>query len=201
MYLKAIPMPKGKDISTLLRPVRDVPLQAYFGQGLHTLGLLGWLLPQTGAADVWVSSYSTSEPFLNGFFLLRQKGLINHSAILLDQRAARKTLHLESLLDAAFERVYLGQNHSKLLLLQTREMTVSVITSQNQTYGARAESTIISTDIQVFDVLIQQFADICAHGAVQLDLKNGTGIITESRAAGTPAADAEPDWRPFGLEW
>lgn len=194
-------MPKGKEISTLLRPVRDVPLQAYFGQGLHTLGLLGWLLPQTGSADVWVSSYSTSEPFLNGFYLLRQKGLVNHSAILLDQRAARKTLHLESLLDAAFERVYLGQNHSKLLLLQTREMTVSVITSQNQTYGARAKSTIISTNYQVFDVLARQFADICGNGAVELDLKNGKGIVTGNRAAGTAADDPVPDWRPFGIEW
>ena len=194
-------MPKGKDIGSLLRPVRDVPLQAYFGQGLHTLGLLGWLLPQTGPADVWVSSYSTSEPFLNGFFLLRQKGLIRHSAILLDQRAARKTLQLERLLDAALDHVFLGQNHSKLLLLHGREMAVSVITSQNQTYGARAESTIISTDLQVFGVLMSQFVDICSSGAVELDLKNGTGIITEGRAAGTAAADTCPDWRPLGLEW
>ena len=171
-------MPRGTNIDELLRPVRDVPLQAYFGQGLHTLGLLGWLLPQTGPADVWVSSYSTSEPFLNGFFLLRQKGLIRHSAILLDQRAARKTLQLERLLDAALDRVFLGQNHSKLLLLHGREMAVSVITSQNQTYGARAESTIISTDLQVFGVLMSQFVNICSSGAVELDLKNLPRLAT-----------------------
>lgn len=194
-------MPKGRDINTLLRPVREVPLQAYFGQGLHTLGLLNWLLPQTGKADVWVSSYSTSEPFLNGFFLLRQKGLVRHSAILLDQRAARKTLHLESLLDAAFEHVLLGQNHSKLLLVQNFGISVSVVTSQNQTYGARAESTIISTDHGVFDCLMCQFLDICGQGAVEIDLKNGKGIVTEDRAAGTAAADTIPDWRPFGTEW
>lgn len=193
-------MPKGKDVSMILRPVHDVPLQAYFGQGLHTLGLLGWLLPQTGKADVWVSSYSTSEPFLNGFCLLRQKDMIRHSAILLDQRAARKTLQLERLLDASFEHVFLGQNHSKLLLLRNGKMTISVITSQNQTYGARAESTIISTDPQVFGVLMQQFIDICADGAVELDLKNGKGIIAENRAAGTAVADTCPDWRPLGAE-
>lgn len=194
-------MPKGRDISTILRPVRDVPIQAYFGQGLHTLGLLGWLLSQTGRADVWVSSYSTSEPFLNGFCLLRQKGMVRHSAILLDQRAARKTLRLERLLVTSFEHVFLGQNHSKLLLVRNGEMTVSVITSQNQTYGARAESTVISTDMQVFSVLMEQFIDICAEGAVELDLKNGSGIITEDRAAGTAAADSFPDWRPIGAEW
>lgn len=185
----------------MLRPVRDVPLQAYFGQGLHTLGLLHWLLPQTGKADVWVSSYSTSEPFLNGFYLLRQKDLVRHSAILLDQRAARKTLHLESLLDAAFEHILLGQNHSKLLLVRNEHLCVSVVTSQNQTYGARAESTIISTDSGVFDCLMRQFVDICAHGAVELDLKNGKGIITTDRTAGAAAADSCPDWRPFGAEW
>lgn len=172
-----MPMPKGKDIGQLLRPVRVEPLQAYFGQGLHTLGLLNWLLPQTGKADVWVSSYSTSEPFLSGFYLLRQKGFVNYSAILLDQRAARKTLHLERLLSAAFEHVLLGQNHSKLLLVHNKDICVSVVTSQNQTYGARAESTIISTDHRVFDCLMRQFLNICGNGAVELDLKNGKGII------------------------
>ena len=194
-------MPKGKDINTLLHPIFEEPIQAYFGKDLHTLGLLGWLLAQTCRSDVWVSSYSTSEPFLNGFYLLRQKGLIRHSAILLDQRAVRKTLHLESLLDAAFEHIFLGQNHSKLLLIRNKEMTVSVITSQNQTYGARAESSIITTDQQVFDVLIKQFVDICGHGAVEIDLKNGKGIITEDRASGTAAVDTFPDWRPIGFEW
>lgn len=194
-------MPKGTDIDILLQPVREKTIQAYFGQGLHTLGLLRWLLQQTGVADIWVSSYSTSEAFLNGCYLLRQKGMVRHSAILLDQRAARKTLRLQRLLPVAFERVFMGQNHSKLLLVKNETMTISVITSQNQTYGARAESTIITTDRQVFDVLIEQFIDICAQAAVELDLEHGQGIITENRAAGTAAVDTQPDWRPFGVEW
>ena len=195
-------MPKGKNIGSLLRPVPEKPIQAYFGQGLHTLGLLGWLLPQMGQSDVWVSSYSTSEAFLSGFFLLRQKNLVRHSAILLDQRAARKTLHLEQLLDAAFEHVFLGQNHSKLLLLNNAKGEfVSVVTSQNQTYGARAESTIVSTDREVFDVLMEQFVDICGNGAAELDIKNGKGIITENRGAGASAVDTFANWRPFGTEW
>lgn len=173
-------MPKGIDISTLLSPLAEKPIQAYFGQGLHTLGLLLWLLPQIGLSDVWVSSYSTSEAFLNGFFLQRKKGMIGRSMILLDQRAARKTLQLEQLLSESFDHVFLGQNHSKLLLLRNDSQCVSVITSQNQTYGARAESTLITTDRQVFDVLIRQFVDLCGQGAVELDLKNGKGIITEN---------------------
>ena len=194
-------MSKGKDIDSLLKPIADTPIQAYFGDGLHTLGLLNWLLAQTGPADVWVSSYSTSEPFLNGFYLLGQKGLVRHSAILLDRRAARKTLRLESLLAHAFEHVFLGQNHSKILLVRNSKVTISVVTSQNQTYGARAESTIITTDPDVFYVMMQQYIDICGNGAVELDLKHGKGIISENRAAGEDAYDSRTDWRPFGFEW
>lgn len=194
-------MPRGRDINEMLRPVCEAPIQAYFGQGLHTLGLLGWLLPQTGRADVWVSSYSTSEPFLNGFRLLRDKDMVRHSAILLDQRAARKTLRLEHLLEASFEHVFLGQNHSKLLLVRNSLISVAVVTSQNQTYGARAESTIITTDKSVFDVLMQQFVDICGDSSVEIDVKNGKGIVTEDRSAGSAPADTGADWQPFGVEW
>lgn len=202
-------MSRGRNIDELLQPIDEKPLQAFFGQGLHTLGLLGWLLRQTGKADVWVSSFSTSEPFLNGFAILKDKGLVRHSAILLDQRAARKTLHLEQLLCHAFEHVFLSQNHSKILLVRNERATVSVITSQNQTYGARAESTIITTDEDVFGVLMNEYVTLCGEGAVELDLNNGTGIITdygkgipgEDRTTGEGADDALPDWRPFGAEW
>ena len=194
-------MSRGRNVNDILRPISEKPLQAYFGQGLHTLGLLRWLLRQTGKADVWVSSYSTSEPFLNGFVILREKNLIRHSAILLDQRAARKTLHLETLLANAFEHVFLAQNHSKLLLVRNEAFCVAVLTSQNQTYGARAESTILTTDKAVFDVLMDEFVHLCADNAVEIDIEHGQGIITENRGTGKPSPDPFPDWRPFGSEW
>ena len=193
-------MPKGKNINVLLSALADKPIQAYFGQGLHTLGLLTWILRQTGQADVWVSSYSTSEAFLNGFVLLKQRGLIRHSMLLLDQRAARKTLKLETLLDGSFEHVFLGQNHSKVLLVHNGRNCVSVVTSQNQTYGSRSESTIITTDSGVFDTLLQQYVETAGNDSVEIDLKNGKGIITENRGSGGPSADTGTNWRPFGVE-
>lgn len=194
-------MSAGININSFLRPVQDTSIQAYFGQGLHTLSLLRWLLPQTGSADVFLSSYSTSEPFLNGFHILKRKRLVRKSMILLDQRAARKTIQLERLLSEAFDNVFLGQNHSKILLIRNNHFSVSVVTSQNQTYGGRAECTIITTDKAVFDVLMAQFVSICGDGAVELDIKNGQGIITENRRTGIPDDDSTADWRPFGLEW
>lgn len=194
-------MPKGKDINTLLRPLSEKGVQAYFGQGLHTLGLLQWILSQTGRASVFVSSYSTSEPFLNGFFLLRKKELIEKSMLLLDQRAARKTLQLEQLMSGAFDHVFLGQNHSKILLIHNMDWQVSVVTSQNQTYGARDESTIILTDKDVYNQLMAQMESCIVSSAVEIDIKNGRGIITESGGAGTSAADSTTDWQPIGAQW
>lgn len=173
-------MPKHKSIKEILSPVRDTPIQAYFGQGVHSLGLLHWLLAQTGNADVLVSSYSTSEAFLNGFYLLRKKGLIRQASILLDIRAARKTLQLERLLISCFDHVFLGQNHSKLMLLKNENMAIAVVSSQNQTYGARAESTLICTDRKVYDVLVQQFDDITKKHSTELNLTNGKGIISKN---------------------
>lgn len=194
-------MPKGKDISKILQPLAEKPIQAFFGQGLHTLGLLHWILAQTGRATVFVSSYSTSEPFLNGFFLLRKKEKVEKALLLLDQRAARKTLQLEHLMTGAFDHVFLGQNHSKVLLIHNSNWYVSVVTSQNQTYGDRAESTIITTDHGVFEQLMKQLEDSIVNGSVEIDVRNGTGIITESGETGTSAADPPADWQPFGIEW
>ena len=193
-------MPKGKDIKDLLKPLVEKPIQAYFGQGLHTLGLLHWILAQTGRASVFVSSYSTSEPFLNGFYLLRQKGMVEKGMLLLDERAARKTVQLEHLMTGAFDNVFLGQNHSKVLLVHNRQWKVSVVTSQNQTYGNRAESTIVTTDGDVYEQLLKQMEYSIVERSVEIDIAHGTGIITESGGASKTAADAPTDWQPFGLE-
>lgn len=193
-------MPKGKDIKELLKPLAEKPIQAYFGQGLHTLGLLHWILAQIGRASVFVSSYSTSEPFLNGFYLLRQKGLVEKGMLLLDERAARKTVQLEHLMTGAFDNVFLGQNHSKVLLVHNRQWKVSVVTSQNQTYGNRAESTIVTTDGDVYEQLLKQMEYSIVERSVEIDIAHGTGIITESGAVGAPAADTARDWESFGLE-
>lgn len=50
----------------------------------------------------------------------------------------------------AFDDVRLTLNHSKIMLVSNAEWLVSVITSQNQTYGDRAECTFISLDRDVY---------------------------------------------------
>jgi hypothetical protein len=82
-------MSRGQKISDILKPLASCSEQCYVGVGLHTLGLLGWILGQTGRAEVFVSTFSTSEAFLNGIINLRKKKLIDHAALVVDVKAIR----------------------------------------------------------------------------------------------------------------
>lgn len=141
---------RANQIQQVLEPLRQSRSQVYLGQGLHTLGLLGWILEQTGPADVAVTTFSTSDAYLCGVINLRKRGLINHSTLVADIKASSKTLKLKRLMTEAFDEVKLTLNHSKIMLVSNAEWLVSVITSQNQTYGDRAECTFISLDRDVY---------------------------------------------------
>ena len=141
---------RTNQIQQVLKPLRQSSSQVFLGQGLYTLGLLGWILEQTGQADIAVTTFSTSDAFLSGVINLRKRGLINHSTLLADIKASSKTLKLKRLMTEAFDDVRLTLNHSKMMLVSNAEWLVSVITSQNQTYGDRAECTFISLDRDVY---------------------------------------------------
>lgn len=160
-----------RKISTILKPlkVNSDKCQTFLGTGLHTLGLLGWILDQTGRADVYVSTFSTSDAFLSGFFRLKNKKLINHSVLVVDLKAARKTVKLNKLMQNCFDNVYLAMNHSKIVLVQNDKWTVSVISSQNQTYGDRAECTMITTDQDVFLSLYSGLSDMVNAKSIQFN--------------------------------
>ena len=137
---------RAQQIQQVLKPLQRNSSQTFLGQGLHTLGLLGWILEQTGAADVAVTTFSTSDAFLCGMLNLRKRGLIHHATLVADIKASQKTLKLSRLMTEAFDEVKLTLNHSKMVLVANDAWLVSVITSQNQTYGDRAECTFVTTD-------------------------------------------------------
>lgn len=147
---------------TLLLPLSEAPLQSHLGRGLHTLGLLGWNLPQTGEANVYVTTFSTSEEFLSGFHNLRKKGFINHATLVADLKASRKTVALAPMMERAFDSVYLAENHSKIVLVCNPDWHVWAVSSQNQTYGGRNECTVVGTEEAVFNSLLASLAHITA---------------------------------------
>lgn len=162
-------MSKGKSPSEILRQLATHPLQSHLGRGLHTLGLLGWILDQTGPAEVYVSTFSTSDAFLRGFYNLKKKGLVTKSVLLADLKASKKTYKLYKEMQQNFDAVYLAQNHSKVVLVQNDKWTVTVISSQNQTYGDRAECTIITTFQEIFFEQYSGFSDIVDNNSIQLN--------------------------------
>lgn len=162
-------MSKGKSPGEFLRPLATHPLQSHLGRGLHTLGLLGWILDQTGPADVYVSTFSTSDAFLRGFFNLKRKGLVLKSVLLADLKASKKTYRLYKEMQQNFDAVYLSQNHSKVVLVQNDQWTVTVISSQNQTYGDRAETTLVTTNQEIFYQQYCGFSDLVDNNSIQLN--------------------------------
>lgn len=134
-----------KHIDRLLKPLSDVPLQAYLDNRLQLFDVLEFILSQTGPAKVYVSTFSTSEEFLRRLFSLRKRMLIIKSILLADLKAARKTVNLYTFMSSVFDDVYLSENHSKVLLVENDRWMVTVVTSQNQTRGNRTECAIITT--------------------------------------------------------
>ena len=162
-------MSKSKSPSSILRPLATHPLQSHLGRGLHTLGLLGWILEQTGPADVYVSTFSTSDAFLRGFYNLKKKDLVLKSVLLADLKASKKTYRLYKEMQQNFDAVYLGQNHSKVVLIHNDQWTVTVISSQNQTYGDRAECTLVTTSQEVFFQQYCGFQELVDNNSIQLN--------------------------------
>lgn len=178
------------------RPLSDASTQYHLGTGLHTLGLLGWILQQTGRADVYVSTFSTSDAFLSGFLRLRRRKLIAHATLVADLKAARKTVQLYRLMQSCFDHVHLAMNHSKIVLVHNDSFTVSVISSQNQTYGDRAECTMVTTDPFAYYGLLDGLKQIVDKSLELNGLFNRLALPDRASCSGDD--DPDGDIRPFG---
>lgn len=182
-----------------LAPLADKPFQAYLGKGLHLLGILNWVAKHTGPFDrLFVSTYSTSDEFLSGLINLKQEGYVKAAVLIADVKAAKKTVLLEDIMKQCFDEVILAENHSKVMLIMSGEELISVISSQNQTYGGRAESTIVTTLPEIFWQLYKGFMDIVKEGVSLYGLHTDT-VEADISVCG----EIDPtfrDFRPFGAQ-
>lgn len=164
-----------KNSSCMIKRLSEAPLQAYLDNRFQLFDIIRRILQEIGSAQIYISTFSTSEEFLRHIFRLRQKGLISRAVMLTDLKASRKTVNLYAFITNVFDDVYLTENHSKVILLANEKWHVSICTSQNQTRGNRTESGIITTDRTVYDTLFSRFSDIINNKAIHLDgLFNGT---------------------------
>ncbi len=153
-------------IDSVLRPLALNQCQAYLSDKLQVADVLCWILDQTGAADVQLTSFSISEEFLRRIFFIEKTGLIRSLDIVLDFKATNKTLILWPFIAQTVEHCYLAANHSKILLVYNDHWRVAVVMSQNLTRGNRYESAFISTDRAVFDNLHEQVDSLIKNQSV-----------------------------------
>ncbi len=147
---------KQSSITDILLPLCANGYQAYLSNALQVADVLKWVLSQTGAADVRMTSFSISEEFLRRIFFIEKEGLVRSLDIVLDFKATNKTLKLWPFIAQTVENCYLADNHSKILLVSNELWKVAVVMSQNLTRGNRYESGFITTDAAVFNNLHQQ---------------------------------------------
>ena len=163
-------MKRTASISDYLKPLADMPNQAYLTNALQVADVLEWILEQVGKAKVWQTSFSISEEFLRRLFFIEKKGNVSEFNLVLDHKATNKTLKLWAFISQVMKRTYLADNHSKILLvLSEAGDTISVVTSQNLTRGNRHESTFISTDKAIFNTLHAAVEDLIRNHSVPLN--------------------------------
>lgn len=163
-------MKRSASISDYLKPLADTPNQAYLTNALQVADVLEWILQQVGKSKVWQTSFSISEEFLRRLFFIEKGGKVLEFNLVLDHKATNKTLKLWSFICQVMKRIYLADNHSKILLVESEAGdTISVVTSQNLTRGNRHESTFISTDKAIFAALHGQVTDLIQNHSVPLN--------------------------------
>lgn len=144
----------------ILKPLDCHPLQSYLTNKLQLFNIVESCLEQTGAAHVYISTFSASEEFARKIFRFKKQGLVLSATLLLDYKASAKTARVNSFVSQVFDEVYLADNHSKVVLIANDKWRVSICTSQNQTRGNRIEGGIITTDVEVYNTLYQSYTDI-----------------------------------------
>lgn len=166
-----------KIINEILKPLSTAPLQAYVDNRIQLFDVIDTILRETGPAEIYISTFSTSEEFLRRIYKLKSSGAITRAVMLTDLKASKKTVNLYRFISMVFDQVYLGENHSKVILIRNAKWTVSVCTSQNQTRGNRAESGMISTDGAIYATLFTSLSQIINNKAILLDglFKRTTG--------------------------
>ena len=162
-------MKRTADIHDILRPLDEMPYQAYLSNAVQVADILEWILRQVGPSKVWQTSFSISEEFLRRLFFIEKKGTIKEYTMVLDHKATKKTLGLWVFISKVAERTFLTDNHSKILLVEAESgEAVSVVTSQNLTRGNRQESAFITTDKGIYATLKAQLEDLIQNHSVPL---------------------------------
>lgn len=145
-----------------IKSVTENPLQAFVTDKFQLFDTIETVLSEIGACHMIITSFSVSEEFIRKIYRFKDSGLVLSASAVIDHKASAKISKLLSFSSNVFNRVYLGSNHSKVVLLWNRDTRkeIAIITSQNLTRGNRQESTVITSDPLVYLNLSHDVATI-----------------------------------------
>ena len=63
-----------KKVRQLLRSLSEAPLQAYLDNRVQLFDIIEMILRETGPAEIYISTFSTSEEFLRRIYRLKRRG-------------------------------------------------------------------------------------------------------------------------------
>lgn len=162
-------MKRAASIDSFLRPLSEAKTQVYLSNAIQVVDITEWIIEQIGECDIWQTSFSISEEYLRRLYFMKNKNKIRSMSLILDHKATNMTIKLWVFIDSLVKNTYLADNHSKILLFKSiAGECVSVVTSQNLTRGNRYESTVVSTEKEIFDILKTSVEDIIKNRAVPL---------------------------------
>ena len=150
-------------VNNVLRPLSEMPVQAYYNETLQLIDVLEWILRQVGRAKVWQTTFSMANEFLSRMYQLRKNGKVDviEHVLVLDERTTLKTRKLWQFMQNVIPAVYMARTHAKLALVEGENgMKVTLLTSQNLTRGNRYESAVITCNEQVFDRLKSEMQEV-----------------------------------------
>lgn len=146
----------------IVKPLDKNATQTFYGRRIQLFQLLVGVLEQTGPADITITTFSSSDEFLRRLLLLRRMHQVTTATLLTDSKALKKTLQLAHLICNCYEHVYIGDNHSKVVLIENPQHHINIITSQNQTRGNRLECSVVSNDPTQYEQLRENIDAACA---------------------------------------
>ena len=159
-------MKRSAKISDIISPFDKATTQAFITNALQVADILEWIFsqftanPTTHRIKVYQTTFSISEEFMRRMHFIRKKNPLAHFTVIIDRKALQKTFQLWKFISEVYDKVYIADNHSKILLVDFGQNHVAMVTSQNLTRGNRAESTVISSDDKLFFPLLADFNDI-----------------------------------------
>ena len=113
--------------------------------------LLKVILEQIGKADVYIATWSISEPGTIMLLNLVKSGLINSILGVFDWRIKVRNPKALQLAKYNFNKIYLTTCHAKVTVICNKDYNISIVGSANYTNNPRIESGVITESKEIAD--------------------------------------------------